>query len=133
MAAKPTEPHYVLNGTSGEVLFGDGVNGLIPVAGSAVIARKYQYGGGLSANVGADMITLPFSAMTGVASVTNERPAVGGNDEQSLDNFLKTAPARLRRFGLRATSRRDRTEGHDRQQTRLFNPSVLSESDPKKW
>jgi len=96
LASRPDDPHYVLNATAGELHFGDGLNGLIPVAGSSVIARRYQYGGGLSANVGAGLITLPFSALTNVASVTNERPAVGGNNEQPLGDFLKTAPERLR-------------------------------------
>lgn len=96
LASGRDSEHYVLNATAGEVRFGDGLNGLIPVAGSVVIARKYRYGGGLRANVGADMITLPLSALTDVASVTNLRPAVCGNDEQQLDDFLKTAPTRLR-------------------------------------
>jgi predicted phage baseplate assembly protein len=96
LAAGRDDEHYVLNATAGEVRFGDGERGLIPVAGSVVTARSYQYGGGLRANVAPSMITLPLSALTNLEAVTNERPAEGGSDEQPLDDFLKSAPALLR-------------------------------------
>jgi predicted phage baseplate assembly protein len=106
LASEREDRHFVLNATAGTVQFGDGANGLIPVANSQVIARRYQYGGGQAANVGADMIRLPLSAMTNIAAVTNEYQAVGGSDEQSLDDFLKNAPASLRHRG-RAVSAED--------------------------
>jgi predicted phage baseplate assembly protein len=96
LASGPDDPHYVLNATAGEVRFGDGINGLIPVAGSLIIARSYQYGGGQAANVGPNMITLLLSNRSDIASVMNERKAEGGNDEERIDDFLKTAPTRLR-------------------------------------
>lgn len=35
-------------------------------------------------------------SLTGVAGVTNERPAVGGRDEQTVDELIREAPLRLR-------------------------------------
>ena len=53
----PRDRHYVLNRTTGEVRFGDGRNGAIPIAnvanpGANVVARRYRYGGGTHGNVG---------------------------------------------------------------------------------
>jgi predicted phage baseplate assembly protein len=96
LASGRDDPHFVLNAPAGEVHFGDGANGLIPVARSLIIARSYQYGGGKAANVDENMINLPLSALPGVESVRNERRAEGGNDEEQLSDFHKTAPLRLR-------------------------------------
>jgi predicted phage baseplate assembly protein len=96
LASGPNDQHFVLNATAGEVRFGDRRNGLIPVAGSTVIARRYRYGGGLAANVAADSITLGLSALSGVDKLTNRRRAEGGNDEESIEDFQKIAPNRLR-------------------------------------
>lgn len=96
LASGCDDPHFVLNATAGEVRFGDGTNGLIPVAGSLIIARRYQYGGGQTANVDSNMITNRLSFLPGVQWVTNERPAVGGWDEEEGEAFLKSAPQRLR-------------------------------------
>jgi predicted phage baseplate assembly protein len=38
-----------------------------------------------------------LSVLSGVDKVTNERPAVGGADEQTLKNLQATAPSRLKR------------------------------------
>lgn len=94
LASGRDDLHYVLNASAGEVRFGDGSTGLIPVAGSQIIARQYRYGGGLRANVAANTI-IPLSTLSNVASASNERPAIGGNDEEQLNAFLKNAPARL--------------------------------------
>ena len=96
LASTPDDLHFVLNATAGEVRFGDRRNGMIPVAGSTVIARRYRYGGGLASNVGPDSITLGLSALSGVDKVTNRRRAEGGNDEEPVEEFQKTAPNRLR-------------------------------------
>lgn len=96
LAADREDACFVLNATAGTVQFGDGINGLIPVADSRVIARRYQYGGGQAANVDPAAIALPLSALTNVGAVTNEYRAVGGNDEQNLADFLRSAPERLR-------------------------------------
>ena len=54
--SSPTDLHYMLNRTTGEIRFGDGRNGNIPVANPAnpegnIVARDYRFGGGKRGNV----------------------------------------------------------------------------------
>jgi predicted phage baseplate assembly protein len=96
LASTGQDRHYTLNLNSAEIRFGDGRRGEIPVASAEIVARTYRYGGGSRGNVGKGLINTALTSLTGVAEVTNERPAVGGGDEQSVKEFLEEAPARLR-------------------------------------
>jgi predicted phage baseplate assembly protein len=89
---------YRLNGDGGIVHFGDGDHGRIPEAGLQIVAKEYRYGGGARGNLaGAGKISNPLTNLIGVEKVTNERPAVGGSDEQTLDDILLKGPSILRR------------------------------------
>jgi predicted phage baseplate assembly protein len=96
LASGNVASHYTLNSATGEIKFGDGRRGRIPVAGAEIVARTYRYGGGEAGNVPAKAINSPRSALLGVEKVENIRKAVGGRDEQAVDEFLKEAPAMLR-------------------------------------
>lgn len=96
LASSGDDQHYTLNANTGEVRFGDGRRGEIPVASAAVIARSYRYGGGSRGNVAADMINSPTTNLRGIERVTNERPAAGGGDEQAVEDLLDEAPGFLR-------------------------------------
>ncbi len=96
LASGAEDPHYTLNAAAGRIEFGDGEHGRIPVAGAQIIATQYRYGGGAIGNVGADTITLPLTTLVGVESVSNARAAVGGRDEQALEDLKFEAPAVLR-------------------------------------
>lgn len=96
LASKPDEPHYTLNHNTGEIRFGDGRRGRIPPAGAEIIAREYRYGGGTAGNVGPGLINAPLINLTGVATVSNERRAEGGQDEQAIRDLKEKAPAMLR-------------------------------------
>lgn len=96
LASGSQATHFVLNATTGEVRFGDGRRGRIPEAGAEIKARVYRYGGGAAGNVRDGQITLALTSFVGVQAVTNERPATGGRDEQSLDDLKLLAPERLR-------------------------------------
>ena len=90
---EPDHDVYALNRTTGEITFGDGRRGRIPVAGQFnVIAREYRYGGGRIGNVGAETITDLATPIPEVDSVTNYRPAEGGTDEESLDETKLRGP-----------------------------------------
>lgn len=98
LASKPDDPHYTLNATAGIILFGDGERGRIPDASAQVIATEYRYGGGARGNrSGPGTIKSPQTVLVGVDKVTNERPAVGGADEQTLEELKLEAPSLLRR------------------------------------
>jgi hypothetical protein len=92
----PDKQHYVLEPTTGQIRFGDGRRGSIPLAGATIVAQEYRYGGGEAANVGPDQINAPLTFIEGVQAVTNERPAVGGSEEQTLEDLKDEAPGVLR-------------------------------------
>ncbi len=94
--SKFDSPHYVLDATSGTIRFGDGKNGLIPVAGTTITARSYRYGGGQNSNVASKAVNMLLGSVDGVESVTNERRAEGGQDEQSIDELKRSAPEMIR-------------------------------------
>lgn len=99
----PDSLHYVLDRTTGEVRFGDGIHGAIPVANvnnpsSNVVATEYRYGGGTSGNVPAGALHVLRSAVPGIddAHVINVQPSYGGQDEETLDAAKQRAPASIR-------------------------------------
>jgi predicted phage baseplate assembly protein len=101
--AGPTDEVYVLDRTTGEILFGDGVNGAIPVAyvnnpGANVVAREYRVGGGSRGNVAAGVIKTLVTSITGVdeGAVGNLHDAFGGREEETLDDAKKRAPRSLK-------------------------------------
>jgi predicted phage baseplate assembly protein len=96
LASTPEDKHFTVDDTSGTVTFGDGRRGLVPPAGAEIVVVEYRYGGGAAGNVPAGAIDTPLSALPGVESVTNTRPAVGGDERQTLDDLKRAAPALLR-------------------------------------
>lgn len=101
-ASGSDDPHYVLNRATGEVRFGDGRNGRVPVANANhhnnVRALSYRAGGGKRGNLGVGKISKLLDSVKGVDanSVSNLVAAAGGSDEQSLDDAIKHAPHLLK-------------------------------------
>lgn len=82
------------------VQFGDNAQGKIPDAG-ANIYGTYRIGGGSEGNVGAGTITILetsilFAGSPVTLSVTNEKDASGGEDEQSIESARLEGPRTLR-------------------------------------
>ena len=99
----PDDRHYVLNRTTGEVRFGNGTRGAIPVANPGnpagnVVARRYRFGGGRRGNVAAGAIKTLDISVPGIAEdqVGNLLPAAGGRDEETLQAAKERAPATLK-------------------------------------
>jgi predicted phage baseplate assembly protein len=99
----PADLHYLLNRTTGEIRFGDGRNGNIPVANPAnpegnIVAREYRFGGGRQGNVPAAAIKTLTTSVDGIDdnSVANLLPADSGRDEETLDEAKKRAPRAVR-------------------------------------
>ncbi len=85
----PTDRVYVLDRNTGVVTLGDGENGAIAVANQAnstanVVAQSYRSGGGSQGNVGATTITQLQTFVQSINAVTNNDPATGGTDEESV-------------------------------------------------
>lgn len=93
--AQPGDRVFVLERTTGLIRFGNGTQGMIPPAGSRIIA-SYLTGGGLAGNVPRDTITQLRSAVPFVANVTNPVAAAGGADSESLLAICERGPQRLR-------------------------------------
>jgi predicted phage baseplate assembly protein len=94
---------YVLNRTSGEVRFGDGINGAIPVGNETspnanILARRYRAGGGKRGNLIAGKITTLVSSVDGIDSggASNLLPATGGQDEETIEEARRRAPLTLK-------------------------------------
>ena len=85
LASRPNDRHYVLEGTPGRLRFGDGIEGKIPPAGSAIVARRYQVGGGSIGNVPVGAIAQLQGSIGGVDSIRNPAAAEGGADAESLE------------------------------------------------
>lgn len=80
------------------IVFGDNSFGAIPGNGYEIFAT-YRVGGGTKGNVAAKTITsiidAPKLALVG-ATVTNEKPATGGADRETLEHAVMHAPAVFR-------------------------------------
>jgi predicted phage baseplate assembly protein len=104
----PADTHYTINLSTGVVTFGDGINGKIPAFLSGdgsnqiasdvpnIKATSYRWGGGSNGNAGSNTITTLNTVIPYVDSVTNLRPAAGGQDEESVAAAGDRAPAVLR-------------------------------------
>ncbi|MGA2812507.1 MAG: putative baseplate assembly protein [Candidatus Acidiferrum sp.] len=90
---------YVLDLNTGVLTFGDGEHGRIPVANQSnssanVVAQSYRAGGGSQGNVGAGTITQLQTFVQSINAVTNNDPATGGTDEETVaDAKLRAALA----------------------------------------
>src|SRR5262249_5860458 len=101
--SSPTDLHYVLDRTSGEIRFGDGFNGAIPVANPAspdanIVAQQYRYGGGKQGNVPARAIKTLINSIDGIDDnqIGNLLPAINGRDEETLDEAKTRAPRAIK-------------------------------------
>jgi predicted phage baseplate assembly protein len=99
----PADQHYALNRTTGEIRFGDGRNGGIPVANAAnpesnIVAREYRFGGGKRGNVPAGAIKTLLTSVEGIDDnqVANLLAAHSGRDEETLDEAKKRAPRSIK-------------------------------------
>jgi predicted phage baseplate assembly protein len=99
----PDDYHYALNRTTGEIRFGDGFHGAIPIANVAnpsanVVAAEYRYGGGTHGNVPGGTLRALRNAVDGIDenAITNLMPSYGGRDEETLEEAKQRAPAAIR-------------------------------------
>jgi predicted phage baseplate assembly protein len=106
LSSQPDDPVYTLDAASGTITFGDGRAGRILPEGATITATIYRYGGGAAGNVDAGAIATVATQVQGVTAVTNQRRAVGGADEQTVDELGSLAPAILR-AGQRAVTGAD--------------------------
>ena len=109
--AGPHDRVYLLDRTTGDVRFGDGDAGAIPVGNadmpaSNVVARSYRFGGDTTGNVGAMAIKTLLGAIDGVNAdgVGNLLAATGGKAEETLAAAKLRAPRAIRSRGRAVTA-----------------------------
>src|ERR1051325_7634294 len=105
-ASTRTDLHFTLAPATGDIGFGDGDHGKIPGRLTEttdpendlpnVKAAVYRWGGGAGGNAGANKITSLESSVPFVDSVTNLRPAIGGQDQETVDDAKLRAPESIR-------------------------------------
>jgi predicted phage baseplate assembly protein len=71
----------------------------VPPDGAAILARRYQSGGGLRGNVAAKTINQLLAPVAGVQGVFNPRSAEGGGDAETPEALLVRGPKTLRHRG----------------------------------
>jgi hypothetical protein len=77
------------------IRFGDGTNGMRPVAGESFLG-DYRIGNGALGNVGAESLVHIVIADTAVRSVTNPLPAAGGTVPETIESVRNAAPFAFR-------------------------------------
>lgn len=89
--------HYTINRMTGEVLFGDGQQGMVPPIGRNNIRMSlYQIGGGEQGNQGAKTVTQLKTTVPYIDSVTNLEAAGGGTDLEPMERVKERGPKVLR-------------------------------------
>ena len=91
----PTDRHYVIERSAGLIRFGDGVTGMVPPAGSSIIA-SYSTGGGASGNVPAGSIAELRTALPLIAEAFNPVAASGGADTELAGVVSERGPQWIR-------------------------------------
>jgi predicted phage baseplate assembly protein len=100
-----TDPVFVLDELSGEVVFGPGLRladgrvaqyGAVPPKGAPIRVPRYRTGGGHRGNVAARTVSQLLSAIAMIDRVTNRRAAAGGVDVESMEDARERGPIVLR-------------------------------------
>ena len=91
----PDDRHYMMERAEGQVIFGDGTNGMLVPITALVTATSYQSGGGAVGNVASGAIS---QLLTGILaqSVTNPRAGEGGSDGETTDAVMLRGPNTFR-------------------------------------
>lgn len=96
---------FTWSGATGEIRFGPRVlsrdggarqHGAVPPADAQVYVTGYRFGGGRRGNVAADRLTVLYTSVPFVASVTNLEPSRGGVDPEPVSNAKLRGPMLLR-------------------------------------
>jgi Baseplate J-like protein len=96
--------HYVIHHLTGEVQFGNGLNGRIPPIGVGNIRMThYQSGGGSFGNRASGTIAELKTTLPYIDRVTNSEAAAGGADAETLDMLKERAPRMIRHGGRAVT------------------------------
>jgi hypothetical protein len=100
----PQDRHYVINALTGEVRFGDGMQGKIPPQGRNNVCLTYRTGGGQRGNRDVGTLIQLKSAIPYIDRVINYEAATGGADPETLEHVKQQGPKALRHRGRAVTA-----------------------------
>ncbi|HVE87050.1 MAG TPA: putative baseplate assembly protein, partial [Myxococcales bacterium] len=93
----PRDRHYVMDHLTGEIRFGNGVNGQIPPIGSSNLRlAQYRTGGGRQGNRAEGTVNQLKTTVPYVDKVTNPEAATGGSEPEPLDALYERMPRQIR-------------------------------------
>jgi len=87
---------FRFNGVTGEIEFGDGEYGAIPKLGENIYIKEYSVTEGKRGNINSGELKILRESINYIDSVTNYKPAVNGEDGDSLNDLKKYAPSVLK-------------------------------------
>ena len=87
---------YSVDRVSGEILFGNGINGKIPPKGKDNIKANYTTGGGIKGNLPVKEINRLVSSISYIDKVYNIEKASGGSEPENKNDILERVPKTLR-------------------------------------
>jgi hypothetical protein len=101
----PFSRHYVLDHESGQLMFGDGLRGMIPPEGRRNIrAAKFQSGGGVQGDLPAGVLNTLQKDNPDIQSLANVLPAVGGVAADKLQDLQVRGPGQIRALDRAVTA-----------------------------
>ncbi|MCA9605990.1 MAG: putative baseplate assembly protein [Myxococcales bacterium] len=95
--SRPNDPHFVLDPASGEIAFGDGLHGRMPLPGDTIRATRYRHGGGVQGNLppgSIDKLEAP-ATLASTLRVDQALATEGGRDAESVERARERIPAHL--------------------------------------
>jgi hypothetical protein len=95
---------YEMDRATGAVLFGDGVHGAIPPAGSDNIRADYQAGGGSVGNVAAQAVSALKTSLAFIDHVSNPIAGAGGCDTEQVSLAVERGPQVIRHRNYAVTA-----------------------------
>lgn len=96
--------HYLLNMATGEITFGPSVRqqngtviqyGRVPESGRSIRFSRYRHGGGVEGNLPENALRTMLMSLAYIARVSNLTRAVGGRDEETLEELKLRAQREL--------------------------------------
>lgn len=103
----PFSRHFVVNYSTGQILFGDGVHGVNPSKGKFNIrVNEYKVGGGGNGNIAAHKLQFLTQSIPYIAGCDNPFAAEGGCDMETVES-LKARSAGIFKSLNRAVTRED--------------------------
>jgi hypothetical protein len=94
--ASADERSYEIDNVSGQIVFGDGINGKIPPSDADNIKADYRSGGGVHGNLAAFQVKDLKAALPFVDKAYNPLAAAGGTDTETIDQVMQRGPYLLK-------------------------------------